>query len=168
MTIIFLDIDGVLNSFTSKRDSSGRFGHQAFENFKLILDRLPETAVVITSLWRYAYTLAEMKEYFREVGIDPRRIVDMTPDLRRGDGTLRHIPGRDDEIRAWLTQHPEVDGFAILDDVELTQMEGLEDHFFQTNFDAGLLYDQSLNVIDHLNRKACPHSTDSQQGGATP
>ena len=152
MKIIFLDIDGVLNSLTSKRDPSGRFGRKAFENFKLILDALPDTVVVVTSTWRYNYTLTEMKTYFHEVGIDPRRIADMTSDLRRDDGMIRHSPGRDEEIRAWLAQHPDVDRFAILDDVDLEQMTGLEEHFFQTDFDEGLLHDQCLNIIDHLKR----------------
>jgi hypothetical protein len=150
MKIIFLDIDGVLNPLTSKRDTSGRFGRQAFENFRLILDKLPEASVVITSTWRYHYTLPEMKEYFREVGIDPRRIVDMAPDLRPNDGMIRHYPGRDEEIHAWLAQHPDIENFAILDDVDLEQMAGLEDDFFQTEFDEGLRYEQSLNIIDHL------------------
>ena len=152
MKIIFLDIDGVLNSLTSKRDTSGRFGRQAFENFKLILGKLPDTVVVVTSLWRYHYTLPEMKEYFHEVGVDPHRIVDMAPDLRRNDGVICDYPGRGEEIRAWLAQHPDVDRFAILDDVDLAQMAGLEEHFFQTEFDEGLLYEQSLNIIDHLRR----------------
>lgn len=152
MKIIFLDIDGVLNSLTSKRDTSGRFGHRAFENFRLILDRLPEASVVVTSTWRYEYSLSEMKAYFCEVGIDPRRIVDMTPDLRRDDGMIRHYPGRDEEIYAWLAQHPDVKQFVILDDVDLEQMAGLEDHFFQTEFDEGLRYEQSLHIINHLTR----------------
>jgi hypothetical protein len=152
MNIIFLDIDGVLNPLTAKRDASGRFGHRAFENFRLILDKLPEASVVITSTWRYEYTLPEMKAYFREVGIDPHRIVDMTPDLRCDDGMIRHYPTRDEEIRAWLGQHPGVEQFAILDDVGPEQMTGLEDDFFQTEFDEGLRYEQSLNIIKHLTR----------------
>jgi len=152
MKIIFLDIDGVLNSLTSKRDTSGRFGHRAFENFRLILDRLPEAAVVVTSTWRYEYTLPEMKAYFREVGIDPRRIMDMTPDLRRDDSMICHYPTRNEEIFAWLAQHPDVTQFAILDDVDLEHMAGLEDHFFRTEFDEGLRYKQSLNIINHLTR----------------
>jgi hypothetical protein len=152
MKIIFLDIDGVLNPLTSKRDTSGRFGHQAFENFRLILDTLPDTVVVVTSTWRYHYTLTEMKAYFCEVGVDPHRILDMTPDLRRDNGMSGHYPGRDEEIRDWLAQYPNVDRFVILDDVDLEQMTGLEEHFFQTDFDEGLLHEQSLNIIDHLTR----------------
>jgi hypothetical protein len=42
--------------------------------------------------------------------------------------------------------------FAIIDDVDQEQMEGLEEHFFQTKFDEGLLREQCLKIIDHLNR----------------
>jgi hypothetical protein len=64
----------------------------------------------------------------------------------------RHYPGRYEEIYAWLAQHPDVKQFAILDDVGLEQMAGLEDDFFQTEFDEGLRYEQSLNIIKHLTR----------------
>jgi hypothetical protein len=37
------------------------------------------------------------------------------------------------------------------DDVDLEQMEGLEEHFFQTEFEEGLTREQSLKIINHLN-----------------
>jgi len=150
MKIIFLDIDGVVNPWRSERDSSGRFGQKALENFKLIMDTAADTFVVITSSWRFHHTLSEMKEFFHQAGISPGRILDITPDLRRDEGQIRHDPGRNEEIRAWLDQHPEVEKFAIIDDVDFEQMEGLEEHFFQTQFEEGLTLDQSLKIMNHL------------------
>jgi hypothetical protein len=151
MKIIFLDIDGVINPWRCEKDSSGRFGKIALENFNLILETAPETSVVITSTWRYHYTLSQLKKFFNEAGLNPDRIFDITPDLRRDEGMIKHYPGRDEEIKAWLNIHPEVEKFAIIDDVDREQMEGLEDHFFRTEFDQGLTREQSLKIIDHLN-----------------
>jgi hypothetical protein len=151
MKIIFLDIDGVINPWRSERDSSGRFGQKALENFKLIMDTVTDTFVVITSSWRYHYTLPEMKEFFDQAGISPGRIVDITPDLRRDEGMIKYDPGRNEEIQAWLDQHPDVEKFAIIDDVDFEQMESLEEYFFQTKFEEGLTLDQSLKIINHLN-----------------
>ena len=65
---------------------------------------------------------------------------------------IRHYPGWNEEILAWLDQHPEVENFVIIDDVDQEQMEGMEEHFFQTKFEEGLLREQSLKIIDHLTR----------------
>ncbi|MCU0289943.1 MAG: HAD domain-containing protein [Acidobacteria bacterium] len=150
MKIIFLDIDGVINPWRAEKDSSGRFGQEALENFKLILDAVPDALIVITSTWRFHFTFPEIKEFFDQAGINSGRILDIVPDLRRDSGSTRYYPGRDEEIKAWLEQHPEVEKFAILDDVDLEQMEGLEEHFFQTEFEEGLTHEQSLKIIKHL------------------
>jgi hypothetical protein len=152
MKIIFLDIDGVINPWMSEKGPGGKFGKQALENFKLILEAVQEAYVVITSTWRDHYTLSQMKVFFKEAGIEPNRILDITPDLRRVEGMIRHYPGRNEEILAWLDQHPEVENFVIIDDVDQEQMEGMEEHFFQTKFEEGLLREQSLKIIDHLTR----------------
>jgi hypothetical protein len=150
MKIIFLDIDGVINPWRAEKDSSGRFGQKALENFKLILEAVPEAFIVISSTWRYHYTPSKIKEFFHEAGINPDRILDITPDLRYDEGMIRHYPGRNEEIEAWLNQHPGVGKFAIIDDVDIEEIEGLEEHFFQTEFERGLTHDQSLKIVDHL------------------
>ncbi len=100
---------------------------------------------------RKALKSLKIVEDFKKSGNKPEwMILDIVPDLRRDSGSTRYYPGRDEEIKAWLEQHPEVEKFAILDDVDLEQMEGLEEHFFQTEFEEGLTHEQSLKIIKHL------------------
>ncbi len=151
MKIIFLDIDGVINPWrTPEKDSSGRFGRVALDNFKQILDAVPDVLIVITSTWRLQLSLSELQAIFNEAGIPPGRILDVAPDLRRTEGMIRHDAGRNEEIQAWLDSHPPVEKFAILDDVHEEQIEGFEEHFFQTVFEEGLTHEHTLKIIDHL------------------
>ncbi|MCP4156187.1 MAG: hypothetical protein GY757_51175 [bacterium] len=111
---------------------------------------LTDVFIVITSTWRYRFSLPRLKEIFLEAGIAPHRILDIAPDLRRYEGMIRHYPGRNEEIRAWLEQHPGVGKFVVIDDVDREQMEGFEEHFFETVFEKGLLREQSLEIIKRL------------------
>ena len=159
MVIIFLDIDGVINPWKeSKRDPSGRFGREALENLGHILDAIPEASIVISSTWRFHHTLSELKAFFGEAGIHPGRILDVTPDLGR-EGMSRYAFGKNEEIQAWLDQHPQVVKMVILDDVSTEQMEGLEEHFFQTEFEEGLTREQSLKIINYLNSDTSSKNT---------
>ena len=92
---------------TSKRDTSGRFGHQAFENFRLILDTLPDTVVVVTSTWRYHYTLSEMKAYFCEVGISSKRSSMRGCSMNRVSTSFDHLT-RDDHKKGTGMDRKEV------------------------------------------------------------
>ena len=151
MKVIFLDIDGVINVWRgSKKDLSGRFEQKPLENLKLILDAVPETQIVISSTWRLSDTLSELKAYFGEAGIDPERVLDVTPDLRRDEGQIVCSPDKGDEIEAWCQAKGSVAKMVIIDDVDVEQMAGLEEHFFQTKFEQGLTREQSLKIINHL------------------
>lgn len=151
MIVIFLDIDGVINIWRKPgKDPSGRFDQEALDHLKLILEAVPEALIVISSTWRFHYTLVELREFFAEAGIKPERIFDVTPDLRRTEGQITHSAGKNEEIQSWLAQHPKVKNLAILDDVSQEDMVGLEDQFFQTSFEEGLRRDQCQRIIDHL------------------
>jgi hypothetical protein len=151
MKVIFLDIDGVINVWRGlQKDASGSFEQQPLENLKLILEAVPEAQIVITSTWRLFHTLTELKAFFEEAGIAPERVLDVTPDLRRDEGWIRHYPDRGEEIEAWCQAKGQVAKMAIIDDIDLEQMEGLEENFFQTEFEQGLTKEQSLNIINHL------------------
>jgi HAD domain in Swiss Army Knife RNA repair proteins len=150
MKIIFLDIDGVINPWKAERDASGKFGKTALDNFKMILEMVPDSFVVISSTWRYHYSLSEIQQFFADAGIAPDRITGVVPDLRYTEGMVKHYPDLKDEVQAWLINNAEVDRFVIIDDVDSEQIEGMESHFFQTIFETGLTYEQSLVIIQRL------------------
>ena len=103
MRVIFLDIDGVLNCKTTRNPRKLPYVVDAklLRRFKRLLDRTG-AKVVLSSTWRY-----DPAGLFsaRHAGIP---FVGVTPDMPRR-------PRRDEEL-AWLSDHPRVKRYAIIDD----------------------------------------------------
>lgn len=108
--ILFLDIDGVLNS---KRTCEAFDGYphnfadmKRFDSVAIALvQRLcaqTACAVVLSSDWRFDFTAQETAK-----ALD-LPVIDVTPKL---------VGSRGKEINAWLAAHPEVTVFAIVDDI---------------------------------------------------
>src|SRR5262249_32755556 len=137
--VIFLDIDGVLNSeaFALKLEEKHRqLGHTsetACDCFMLYshidreavarLNRLVDVTsakMVVSSTWRKKFSVSELQERLDAHGL-VGEIVDVTPDGYTTDA-LREALGygtrifRGHEIDFWLQQHTEVERFVILDD----------------------------------------------------
>ena len=128
MRIIFLDVDGVLNSALTKDRFNGMMGldDRFLHNLSVLVknsSQSDETKIVLSSSWRvgkdkdgkaipghYKYLEQRLKEY----GLS---IYDETPVVRYSkDGYSNH---RGREIATWLYLHREEDitGIVILDDV---------------------------------------------------
>lgn len=131
MRVLFLDIDGVLNSVRTCTAFGGwphRLQHiQAFDQVAIrLLQRLCDSSgvqVVLSSAWRGSEPIQAFANAF---GLP---IIDATP----------HLLGqpRGAEIAAWLAAHPEVEQFAILDDDPDMLPEQLP-RFINTNAHEGL------------------------------
>lgn len=111
MNIIFLDVDGVLNTiFTEDRTPSGYRGIEKkyIEILKFIADRL-KAKIVISSDWRYNVSDIDykyLKDNLNEFGLE---IYDVTPVISW------RVRGQ--EIKQWLDAHKdEVDDYIIFDD----------------------------------------------------
>jgi phosphoglycolate phosphatase-like HAD superfamily hydrolase len=90
MKVIFLDIDGVLNTGASTifnirhelkkqpRDDQP-FDVMACSNLNYLLERFPKAEIVISSTWRKSRSLSELRKIFEDNGIDPLRIAGVTP-----------------------------------------------------------------------------------------
>jgi len=147
MKIIFLDIDGVLNSDNWERTDE-YFNKKYPENMfdpkavKLLNKMIDDTGakVVLTSTWRLKYSLAEMKELFSKIGL-LCDLIDFTPDLKKGNNyTLRG-----NEILKWCKDNREITGtkyndytdFIILDD-NSDMIYWQAKYFFQTDRLCGL------------------------------
>lgn len=129
MKVIFLDIDGVLNSDTDFFELR-KFGHPVNEIkgskvinrgcLALLQQILEDTdaKIVLSSTWRHLYTLEEMHEMFtaRDFNLPFEVWHDITPTLSRGFSD-DHTYHRGAEIRDYLDAHPEVEKFVILDDL---------------------------------------------------
>jgi HAD domain in Swiss Army Knife RNA repair proteins len=93
--LIFLDIDGVLRRAGSL---AYQFEPECLEAFETAIRRIPGAEVVITSSWREAFTIAEIRSRFSsDIAI---RILGVTPAAQRQDGHYRHR-----EVSAYLERH---------------------------------------------------------------
>jgi len=145
--IIFLDVDGVLNSHQSvlmhryrRRGDGGSLCPIACANLQCILDTVPTADIVITSSWRLGMSLDQIRKIFRANFIDGARVIGETPCL----------PGapRGEEIQAWLESHAgplQVVSYVIIDDSE--DMGPLHPRLVQTSYMLGLMHDRAIEVI---------------------
>lgn len=136
MKILFLDVDGVLN--TTK---STTFLSLSKPKLRLLEKIVKETGcyIVLSSTWRKdneAYMKLVRTLLYRNIIIH-----DITPTLWKDRGY---------EIEAWLNDNPHVEKYAILDD-DSDMLDTQLRHFFQTDPEYGLTDTIAYRVIYHLN-----------------
>lgn len=141
--ILFLDIDGVVNSqhfavVTKARGVLGIDPYPAFLVGKIQLDT--ECEVVLSSTWRL---WEDAREQVRKQIVD---FIDVTPELY-------HKP-RGEEIQKWLKDNNCEDArYAILDD-DPDMLESQLPNFFQTTTEFGLTQKIAKAVTEHLNKES--------------
>lgn len=132
MKILFLDIDGVLNSAKTCCAFGGypmELAHiAAFDQAAIrLVQRLCDSAgvqIVLSSAWRISHPFAEVGS---ALGLP---IIDRTPSSAGPRGR---------EIQAWLDAHPEVEQYAIVDDDSDMLGEQMP-RFVKTNGEEGLTF----------------------------
>lgn len=153
--ILFLDIDGVLNNVAVFRDR--RFGpapldHECVRRLHYVVTKT-DCRIVLSSSWREMEGLEAKLAgdfVFHIYGNEPP-----CGNIRHEDRSTIRIGGetphrRGDEIAEWLSRHPEVTRYAIVDDDADMRPEQMP-FFVQTNFEkGGLLHDHARRLIDIL------------------
>lgn len=123
--VLFLDVDGVLNSEEWMRAGHMRsIDADAFApHLCARLDRVVVASgcdVVISSSWRIGHTLHELRGFLRTRGapVAASRVIGVTPAWRMaaGHGIVGAYDRRGGEIQAWLDDHPRHGPVAIVDD----------------------------------------------------
>lgn len=132
MKVLFLDIDGVLNSMRTAI-ANGGFPHDfskpgQFDMTAIGLIRKlcveTDTKIVLSSTWR-------ILDHYLDCGLYLNLpIIDATPVCNSFRGH---------EIKAWLDMHPEVSQYAIVDDDD-DMLEEQKPFFVNTNVEEGLMY----------------------------
>ena len=137
MKAIFVDADGCMidDGWADKCFAEEGYDPYDYDEFNprslRLLARLVEETkaeVVFSSSWRFdELSFINAKEQFEEVGIH-----------LYGYTTLDWHTGqtRSDEIALFLAQHPEIENYVILDDVDITN-EILRAHWVKTTFKEG-------------------------------
>ena len=150
LKIIFLDIDGVMQSTSSmiRTRFGGGFLHGEHVNALNWIIEKTDAYVVLTSTYRVGATIRDIKQAFMDNGVRSDRVVSMTPVL----GTNRGA-----EIADWLNTRKvkgdyEIEQYVVIDDGN--DMAGINwGMFINTDADYGLTYVEAERAINLLNGK---------------
>lgn len=161
MKVIFLDIDGVLNSMDwykrrtrVKSETWDEYHAQEFDPVTLALIKrvISETGarVVLSSTWRLS---KEGVKFIKSIGID---IIACTPHLPRPTSTSVEYCERGKEIHEWIEKNIEnrgevVDRYVIIDD-DTDMLPEQKEHFFNTDNKIGLTESMAEEIILYLNK----------------
>lgn len=143
-SIIFLDIDGVLNNFHfALREQKNKYGGYLIINpekvtiLKTICD-ITDAKIVLSTGWKDIFDdslnplnrdAEFLLEVFKEYDIP---LIGKTPTVPKDIGNGRQLKyWKEYEIISYLSMHPEVTHFCIIDD-ETTGLESLLDYLVQT------------------------------------
>lgn len=158
MKVIFLDIDGVLNSRIYDRKRNWNEQTDIDETRLPLLKKIVDETgakIVLSSTWREHWNEDPLlcrddgvyiNNTFAKFGLE---IYGKTPDL----GLTAERP---EEIQAWLDSARElVESFVIIDDYRYG-WENLSDNFVKTNphFGLGLEKEHAEKAVEILNKKA--------------
>lgn len=180
LKIIFLDVDGVLNSsdYYTKRFEKLEGGDEMAEYplnefCPLTVSRLNQITdatgakIVVSSTWRLGRSLDELRDLFTKVGITGE-VIDKTPFFRDMVGYKYNVP-RGCEIEHWLNEHhfqrinwskktqmeyaerSEIDNYVIFDD-DSDMLYNQREHFIKTSRKTGLGDDDVLKSIELLSK----------------
>ena len=150
MKIIFLDIDGVLNSELHVHEMGEAWdGNQIDPKTVIRLNKITDATnarIVVSSSWRVCHSLEELRFILKAAGISAE-IIGVTPILRSD---------RANEIWEWLDNNKDIDNYVILDDDRLERKRDSSDpildlHFVRTSWYDGLQDRHIEKVIGILN-----------------
>lgn len=148
--VLFLDIDGVLNSdyfYNKQRENPKEWEEVPYpltefdpDCIKRLNQIVEETNVkiVVSSDWRFTEGLEQI---LFAVGLQ-HPIFDTTP---------YYFSKRDKEINIWLRNH-NVEQYIILDDNDFFNKEQHK-HFIKTNYSEGLTEEKTKKIINYFKNK---------------
>lgn len=166
--ILFLDIDGVLNSHQSTYLFRDLCQGSEEERYKIFKEKFPtldvynflatefcpiamsnlhhlvketECMIVLSSTWRLGAEMEEIKSWFQPSPLVQAALIGKTPAFKWGQ--------RGEEIYHWLMEKCFVGTFAVVDDDG--DMDAVREHFVQTSEYTGLDWNVMNKLKDHLN-----------------
>lgn len=156
MSLIFLDMDGVMNSSQSTHmywKKNGRktmllgFDHIcpiAASNLDYLLEK-SDAKIVISSAWRHFHSIKEWDQMIPLCPSIEDRIIGVTPQLLR-DRLSAPSPPRGHEIYKWLETTGNLDmPYIVLDDSR--DMDKVEENFIWVDGDLGLTWKHVMEVF---------------------
>lgn len=150
MKVIFLDIDGVLNNANAPMKAQRPFtvlelSKDIDKDKVILLNKIVEETgakIVISSSWRMSVDLDMIIETFNLQGF-VGEIIGVTP-------MKLSCVDRGQEINWWLEKN-EVDGFAVIDDINFWGFNSFDDKCVLVSDDNGMTEEDVNEVIKVLN-----------------
>ncbi len=146
MKMIFLDIDGVLNSEMYYRSVDrtiknwNRFDPSVVDMITKLVEEF-SVKIVISSTWRFG-AIKMLNDELIKSGLNKYLHIDWkTPQI--------YPSHRGTEIKMWLDKHPEVKNYLILDD-DMNVLEEQVRHFVRTDLKNGMQEDHFRKAIEVL------------------
>lgn len=149
MKIIFIDIDGVLN--TSQPPSGGRkpsLNKRAIDALNSVIEQAPDVRFVLSSRWRVDYGYANVVRYLKSEGLNAT-FVGQTPNFDRPE-TRNLTPRRRYEIQKYLDDHGIKSEYVIIDDNP--DLGRLSSRQIRTRFSVGLTESRVQEILRILER----------------
>lgn len=160
MKVLFLDVDGVLNSLdwmmgqnATTIDGVWGMDYKAVNLLRYIIQKT-NCKIVVSSTWRIEGLQPGSHFHDELTRTDPSGIIlNAVIDRTTSGGDSYDRLGRDyvrgDEIRLWMDDNDFKGNFAILDDD--SDMSSVMSNLVQTRLQTGLTKDLAKKVIDLLN-----------------
>lgn len=154
---LFLDFDGVINTsweFSSRNGApeyTDKRGHDLSLIRQELVARVDEVCrrtgakIVFSTSWRYGNT----PDYLHKLLVEKGLTVDhagQTPLPQAMD----YVECRGDEVQAYLDKHPEVETFAIVDDMGKDSFPLLTHRLVQTSLATGITYEHVERLVEIL------------------
>jgi hypothetical protein len=154
--IVFLDIDGVLNSqdFFNNRRKDGDVPELDIDekSIKWLNDFVSDRGlVVISSTWKLSFNLKQFKDIFGRVGFTGE-IIGTTPNIKSLYGKNNRV----DEIKKWLVDNmseQKFDRYVIFDDNYLAFMNKHIENYFEVDNYFGISPNVFLKAKHFLKKK---------------
>ncbi len=160
MKVIFLDIDGVLNTYYCKITVAG-YSFVDDDKVALLKELVTATGaqIVLTSTWREGWDMQVHPEQYSKISNDDIRLFEALKEkLKEYDmGLLDYTPifgERGAEIDGWLNawQGDPIECFVILDDMSGKYLRPYSRYLVQTGMTEGLTQKHVENAIKILTK----------------
>lgn len=140
-TIVFLDIDGVLNAGRNSLLENKNFSLMHRDNisaFNRYLTNLGDYEIILSSTWRFSFRAYELYDMMKAAGYMGKRLYDL---LNRVDIFPKDVR-RICEIDNWLSTHKgQYNNYVVIDDMDMVYYFG--DKQILTDKERGFTYDQA-------------------------
>ncbi|MCI6692399.1 HAD domain-containing protein [Clostridium sp. SGI.024] len=158
MKVIFLDIDGVLNSEKFLNNNKGQVvDRERVSILKSIVDKTG-AVIVMSSGWRLWFDdnmlpqdgySKELYEVLCEFNINLfGKTLDFSTEEIRSRKTFSHVKAK--EITAWLNDNKSIEKYVVIDDLDLKNKE-INNHLVRVNGEIGITEEDGQIIINMIN-----------------